>query len=254
MPGLGRFKNNKLTLLFGGTIATIFLLILLKAWLSAREDGSTMTETMEDMFTQAPKKDVTEFPKPKGPPKLTVVEAKQKFRQSVMNSRGISRAALNYKLYQQKLLKDFQKTIHLKMNFPPHMHYINIDLEDDVGAVYGTTIDGKESFAVFATSRKVSLDQALGYIQESSEALPMLKGHKFEPEKSINYTPTASTGLGPVTIIPSTDVNGKGLYAVFAPRIDEKGNYLFMMEADKSYFDVNEEGFEKMLLDMKAEP
>lgn len=254
MPDLRRFKNNKLTLLFGGTIATIFLLILLKAWLSAREDGTTITETMEEIFTRTPENVVTEFPKPKEPPKLTVVEAKQKFRQTVLNARGINRSVVNYKLYQQKLLSDFQNTIHLKMNFPPHMHYINIDLEDDIGAVYGTTIDGKESFAVLATSRKVSLNEALGYIEESSEAMPMLKGHKFEPEKSINYTPPATTGLGPVTIVPSTDVNGKGLYAVFAPRSDEKGNYVFMMEADKKYFDVNEEGFEKMLLDMKAEP
>ncbi len=253
MSNLRRFKNNKLTLLFGGTIATIILLIIIKAWLNARDEGITFKETVGELFSRE-QTTVTEFPKAKEPPKLTVVEAKRKLHQTVLNSRGISRGALNYKLHQQKILKDFQETIHLKLNFPPHLHYITLDFEDDVGVVYGRSIDGKESFAVLATSRKVTVNQVLGYLQETSASLPMLKGHRFQPDKAMNYTPSSSTGLGAVTIIPSTDVNGKGLYAVFAPRADEKGNYLFMMEAEKKYFDANEEGLEKMLQEMKAVP
>ncbi len=252
-PNLGRYKNNKLTLLFGGTIATIFLLIMLKAWLSARNDGVGFVESMGDLFTKE-KTAVTVFKPVSEPPKLTVVEARQKYQQAYLNSRGVSRAVQNHRFLQQKIIKDFQKTIHLKMNFPAHMDYVAVDLEDDIGAVVGSTFDKKESFAVVATSKKVTLNQVLDYIQTSGDYIPMMKGHKFEPEKAQSFTPPSSTGLAPLTIIPSTDVNGKGLFAVFAPRADEKGSYLFMMEAEKNYFERNEDGFEKMLEGMKAEP
>ncbi len=251
---LGRFKNNKLTLILGITVASIFLLIFLKAWLS---DDKVALENLAESVGISRDPDepavVTTY-NPGVTRKLSLEEAKKKIKQGNSDARRMMTEFNSYKIQQERLLKEFQKSIHLKMNFPGHLNYTDVDLEDDIGAIIGTTTNMDQSFAVIATSRKADVELVVAFLKEESENFPMLKGHEFQPDKAFQFTPPASTGLGPLTVIPSTEFEGRGLYAVLAPRADEKGNYLFMMEAKKSHFDENEDGFEKMLDGMKAKP
>lgn len=250
----GRFKNNKLTLILGVTVASIFLLIFLKAWISDEPEAlENLAETVGITIGPSDPAVVTVYESGANR-KLSLEEAKKKIKLSNSDARRQMTELNSYKIQQQRLLNEFQESIHLKMNFPGHLNYTDVDLEDDIGAVIGTTTNMDQSFAVIATSRKADVNLVVAFLKEESENFPMLKGHEFQTDKTFQFTPPASTGLGPLTVIPSNEFEGRGLFAVLAPRADEKGNYLFMMEARKNYFDENEDGFEKMLDGMKAQP
>lgn len=250
----GHFKNNKLTSILALTVASIFLLIFLKAWLNDDTEAlDNLKETLglnTDSSVEAP----GVIYDPGAPKRLSVEEAKLKIKLGNKEARRFMSGYQTHRIEQRRLLKEFQNRIHLKMNFPGHLHYTPVDLEDDIGAIMGTTTNLDQTFAVLATSRQVTIEDVLGYLKDETEVFPMLQGHDFQPEKAFNFNPPESSGLGPLTIIPSSTHQGRDLYAVFAPRADKKGNYLFMMEANKSYFEANEDGFELLLDGMQATP
>ncbi len=251
MAGLGRYKNNKLTLILAATVASIFLLIFLKAWLA--DDTGPLENLLETVGLESSEPTPPSVVRHE-PRRLTIEEAKLKIKLARSKTRSSLAKIHIHRIEQERLLRNFQKTIHLKMNFPGHLNYIQVDLEDDVGAIMGTTTNLDETFVVLATTRQVTLEQVIQYLKEESHLFPVIKGHEFQPDKAIKFDPPESTGLDQLTVIPSSGKGDRGLYAVLAPRADKKGNYLFMMEAEKSYFDKNEEGFEKLLDGMQTEP
>jgi hypothetical protein len=252
MPDLGRFKNNKLTLILAATVASIFLLILIKAWLA--DDGDALENLYETVGITKTEKNNTPVVVVPEYKRLSVEEAKLRIKIAKSKTR-MSLANIHvHRIEQERLLKNFQNTIHLKMNFPAHLDYTQVDLEDDVGAIIGTTTNLDQTFAVLASSREVTVDQVLQYLKEESGVFSVVKGHEFQADKAFKFEPPESSGLAELTVIPTSSKGNRGLYAVFAPRADKKGNYLFMMEAKKSYFEENEDGFEKLLEGMKTQP
>ncbi len=154
---------------------------------------------------------------------------------------------------QDKLIKNFKKKIHLDMEFPVAYEYIDIDLDENVAAMIGTSLDGKKTFSVIATNQKVSVEDAIKYVKSSTDTFPFLSNHKFLA-KTTSFTPPESTGLKPLTIVPASTHQGQGLYAALAERKDGKGTYMFMIEAPYQYFDANEDGLERMLGTVKVKP
>jgi hypothetical protein len=253
IAGLDRMKNNKLHLILAITVASIFLLIFLKFWLDEENDH------LDNLFsniglTKPEPKEPSKIIFPQAHKPLSLEEAKLRIKLAKSKTKSALASRYVFRVEQERLLKNFQNNIHLKMNFPGYLNYTPVDLEDDVGAIMGTTTTLDQTFAVLATSRQVTLNQVVSYLKDESSTFPMLKGHEFQPQKAFKFNPPPSSGLSELTVIPSTAQNGRGLYAVLAPRADKKGNYLFMMEAPLSYFDTNEDGFEKLLDGMQAQP
>ncbi len=251
-------NNNKLTIVFCSSIAIIFLLFLLKAYISKESPAKMITDIFEP-----------EAPKPVSAPVVVqqaklepALEAKLKARGMTPNqylrlrlgNRVINQHVLDKRKAQAKLIRDFKKKVHIDMEFPQAMDYLDLDLDNNVAGIIGTSLDGKKTFAVLATNQKVSLSEALDYVKSSQQSFPFMKNHKFMTDKSVTFAAPESTGLKPLTIVPATSHKGQGLYVALSERKDSKGTYMFMIEAPYHYFDANEDGLERMLGTVKAKP
>jgi hypothetical protein len=250
----GRLKNNKLTIIFGVTVATIILLILIKTWLSGKESGDVLPESVTQIF--APTKTTTEpvltiFQ----PKKMSPSEARKFFQRKRLNKFGIDRTKLAYFAEQERIKNEFQKKIHLKINLPGDLQYTALDLEDDVEGIIGTTSSDDRSFSVLATNKVVSLNQILNFLNDETKgSLPVLEGHVFQTDKAFKESPPKETGLSDLTIFPSNEVNGKQIFAAFAERQDGKGSYLFMLKAETGYHEANDGAFDQMLQELRTQP
>lgn len=252
-PSLGSFKNNKLSLVLGGTVATIFLLILLKAWLN-RSDEADRVETSSAPTRPIPKREADEANQLKPLPPLSPEQKLRKLKAMNAEAHGLRRDQMAYKIQQQRLLKDFQKLAQLKVTLPGHLHYTSVDPEEGIAGVTGTSINGDETFSMLAAHGNITKEKIEAFLTDPNPSLPMLKGHTPQMDKVITEEAPASTGLGTLTIIPTTDSGGKSLFAVVAPRKDGKGTYMFIREGDKNTFESNEGFYDKMLEEMQAQP
>ncbi|MES2526368.1 MAG: hypothetical protein V4598_04750 [Bdellovibrionota bacterium] len=250
-------NNNKLTIVFGSSIAIIFLLFLLKAYLSKESPAKMITDIFEP---EAPKQAPVVVVKQE---KLSsALEEKLKAKGMTPNqylrlrlgNRVIKQHVLDRRKAQAKLIREFKKKVHIDMEFPQAMEYLDLDLDQNVAGIIGTSLDGKKTFAVLATNQKVSLSEALDYVKASQQSFPFMKNHKFMTDKIVSFPAPESTGLKPLTIVPATSHKGQGLYVALSERKDSKGTYLFMIEAPYHYFDANEDGLERMLGTVKAKP
>lgn len=248
----GAFKNNKLLWILVGTVATIFLLIFLKAWLN-RSKGEGVSETLTSVFTS------DEIVKGKGPTASepmspeAIKKANNKVVMRVIRERLAQKKA-GYKGQQEKLKDYFQQLAQLKINLPGHLHYSTVDPEEGIGGIYGTSVNGDESFAVLATRKPVTMKEITTFLQEGNSSLPMLKNHKLLPDKIFTEKAPEETGLASITVIPMSENGNMGLFAVFAPRTDGKGSYLFIREGDKNTFESNDGYYDQMLEEMRAQP
>ncbi len=255
MPMPESRKPNRLTVVFAATIATILLLILLKYLLDRSQVADIPVKKSE------PTKIKPQVVQPKGSKLNSPFKS---LKDMGLTERQIAQVYLKLKYpndgrqkhiaEQAKLLMNFKKKIHLEMGFPVTLDYIEFDLDDNVAAILGTGNNGKKHFGVLATNQKVSLETALNYLRDNTQAFDFVGKHKFLPEKMVTVKAPESTGLKDLQIVPSTTHKGQGLYVAFAPRKDGKGSYLFMMEAPSYEFVQNEEGLEKMLETVKTKP
>jgi hypothetical protein len=183
-------------------------------------------------------------------------EKKKKNRKSAAErhkeSLGFNEARYNYFVKQKLLVKNFKEKTHLDIDLPKNMHYVPLDLDDNVAGIYGSNTD--KQFAMLATPGKVKMSDVISYIEESKKALPMLEGRELLTDKIQTVPAPESTGLSGLKVIPTTDASGKTAYAAVGERKDGKGTYLFMMEGPTGYFDENEGGLEVMLNSIKTRP
>lgn len=255
-PGSKLWNNNKLTIIFGSAIAIIFLLFVIKAYISKESPQETLSKIFKSV-TDKPVANVT-IEQPKLPPEIEK-KIKEKgftpkqYLRLMLGNRPVNHKLLEHRKAQDKLIRNFKKKIHLDMEFPVAYDYIDIDLDENVAAMIGTSLDGKKSFTVIATNQKVSVEDAIKYVKSSTDAFPFLSNHRFL-DKKISFTPPESTGLKPLTIVPASTHQGQGLYVALTERKDNKGTYMFMIEAPYQYFDANEDGLERMLGTVKAKP
>lgn len=250
-PRTRAIKNNKLILIPIGTIATIFLLILLKAWLN-RDKGQSITGNITSVFTpeKLPTKE-KELKLPETPAEKKALALDQVH--TVIRQR-MAEKSQSAKGQQEKLKDYFQQLIRLKINLPGHLHYTTVDPEEGIGGLYGTSIKGDESFAVLATRTPVTMKEIQTFLTEANPSLPMLRDHKLIPEKIFTEKAPEKTGLASITVIPMTEKGDMGVFAVFAPRADGKGSYLFLREGNKDTFESNDGYYDQMLEEMQAQP
>lgn len=245
---------NKLSRIFIATIASIILLILVKIF--TRESPEPVTKSGSGGQSRQSGPQVNTAPAVENPYKALKEEGVpiQKITTLYLKKSGFNMDLYKHGLSQKKLLEDFKAKIHLDMPFPPGLNYLDLDLDERVAGVIGTSIDGKKTFAVLATDQKVTADTAIAYLEESTDSFGFLKNHKFDTEKQLTFPSPPASGLKPLTIVPSSDHKGLGLYMALAERKDGKGSYLFMMEAPKKEFDENEDGLDLMLNMVKVRP
>lgn len=244
-----RYKNKGVTLVFVLTIATICLLIGVK-FLIERDENTSVLESLKESFSSAP---VTKY-EPVSPEAPVLKFGPKTKARLMLDARGIDPTIINHRAEQERLIRAFKEKIHLSIDLPPGMEFIELDLSESVAGLSGTSLDGKQKFVVLATKGVVDLQTVQAYLAEEKGAFPLLRNHELQPDKIIKFTPPSSTGLSELSIIPATENKDSDLYAVLAPRKDEAGSYLFIMEAPGRHFEDNEDGFEKMLNTIKAKP
>ncbi len=256
MPRPDSKKPNRLTAIFAGTIATIILLILVKMYLTKTEEAVVPKKVATGPQTSQPQKVTPKGSKLESPfmalKKMGLTE--RQIAQVYLKLKNPDNTHQKHLEEQIKLVNGFKKKIHLEMGLPVTLNYIELDLDDNVAVLLGTGNNGKKNFGVLATAQKVSLDQALSFLKNNTQAFDFVANHRFLPEKAISVKAPESTGLKDLTIVPSTPYKGQGMYVALSPRKDGKGTYMFMMEAPSYEFVQNEEGLEKMLGTVKTQP
>lgn len=254
VPRPGANNHNKLSRIFLATIASIILLIVIKVLTRDKPEQvtkKTRTQPKAAVVTKetppAPAANMFKALQDKG-------LSQQEITKIYLKQSGFNIQRYRERQAQHKMLEDFKTKIHLDLPFPPALDYLDLDLDDRVAGVIGSSVDGKKTFAVLATDQKVSPEAAIAYLKDSSDSFNFVRNHEFDTEKKISFPSPETSGLKPLTIIPSTDHKGLGLYVALAERKDEKGSYLFMMEAPKKEFDENDDGLQMMLNMVKVRP
>jgi hypothetical protein len=240
-------RNNKLSR-FGAVLAAIIFVLW---WIYGRETADFSDELGPPKTTQS-KGESPRRPEDKPAP---AKKEKRKLKPEELprlDHTGIDRTRIEHGLRQQALVKKFKQTVQLDFELPFRMEFTEVDLDDEVAAIYGVTSAGDKELAVMAAARRVTVKEAAEFLRENRSALPMLQDHTLRPEKSFLVPPRPGTGLGALRVIPADASGGKTIYAALAERRDGKGTYLFMMKAPGAFFENQEGTLELMLQQVKT--
>lgn len=158
---------------------------------------------------------------------------------------------------QQKALTDtFKNDIKFQMDLPANYDFVRLDVDDYAETLYGTERGTNNQLAIIGAPKSgISPQAAVGFLNENSATLPMLRGREFKvsgPTKKI--IPPASSGLSNTVAIPGEKRGGRMMWALIGERADKKGTYLFLMEADAALFDAGEDGLEAMMHTFRTTP
>ncbi len=151
---------------------------------------------------------------------------------------------------QQELLKNFKQQIFLDINLPSDMKYDQLDLDEGVAAMQGTSPNKK--MVILAARRTATPQTIASYLQDQKNKIPVLQNHDFKISGDIKIVPAPKgSGISKITVIPGGEKNGQMIYAAHIERSDKKGSYVFVMEASPSYFDSREGDLDNMLDSLK---
>lgn len=154
------------------------------------------------------------------------------------------------KAKEDKLAK-FKNLIQLDVNLPDEMHYTELDLDDGVAAMEGSS-PGKK-LLIMGTQRLASPALIAAYLKDQSNQIPMLAGYEFKISGELqNYPPPKNSGISKITVIPGGVHNGNQVFAAYLERGDKKGSYVFVMEANPSQFSQYEGDFDNMAESLKT--
>lgn len=155
---------------------------------------------------------------------------------------------------RQNLLKrEFLSSVKANIELPDDMNYTNIDADEGIGIIYGRSKVGDREFAMLATTKKVNMKLATQYLNENPEMLPLLKDLKITKNlKTKSIKAPRGSGLKSVSYTKLGQKDGKTVYGVLTTRSDNRGSYMFLMKADKNFYENNEGYLDKMLSSLKA--
>lgn len=234
--------------------AAIFLMLLIYFFVIRDKEAPLLVEQPKETVTVIETSPHDNKPTPKAVEERPVIKGSDTLTKKYLDSVGFQKSKFDYLIEQDAMKKRFKKKVKIHIDLPPHLDYIELDMEDSVAAIYGSNSASEQEFAMLATDKKVNVEDVMQYLKDSADALPLIKSHTFQPDKMATVKAPESTGLGNLKIIPSSESDGKGAFAAIAERKDGKGTYLFLMEAPSPYFDQNEEGLELMLKSIKTKP
>jgi hypothetical protein len=231
-------KSNKLVIFNGFLIATLLSLATYYHFIMDRAD---------DLYVESVET-IVELPPPSiGKPFFEKINQPPRAKKPIFPNQEVQT--------QEKLLEDFRILTHLDLVVPPDMSFFNLDLDDRIAGIYGTTNSGNRDFVALASERIVTPREAARYLQDNEGLFPFLKNSTFELSKTLKVSSPENSGLGDLEIIPVKNSSRKNkVYAALVHRKDKKGSYLFMLDAPKDYFDQNESGLEVMLQHLKTRP
>lgn len=150
--------------------------------------------------------------------------------------------------------KEFESRVKLKIELPAGFQYGEVDYADDIAMLAGTDPDGKSSFALIARQGSVSENEVLQFIRADARSLPPSEGADLVAiGKPSTIPPVEGSGLRQATWWTGSLSNGKTIHYVLLPRADQAGTYLLMMSGKAEDLDANEEYFEMLYKDIKAE-
>lgn len=234
--------NKNRIIVLGSLTATIILLILFYSLLF-RDSEPVMQETS---IFKAPTRPLSTGPE-LAPNNLEALKVK-----GLVLARPANPHYDSYLQDQLRLIQEFKALTRLDIDLPGGMDYIPLDLDDEVATISGTSFDQERRFTMFASKRKVSVPEALQFLEVNREALPLIQGYRFLPRKAFHWAAPPQSGLGEFTIIPATTVKGKTVFGALSSREDGAGTYLFLFEARAGYFDENEGFFEGLLQSLRT--
>lgn len=151
---------------------------------------------------------------------------------------------------QEELLKNFKQQIFLDINLPADMKFDELDLDEGVAAMQGTSPSKK--MVILAARRTASPQTIVSYLQEQKNKIPVLQNHDFKISGEVKTVPVPkNSGISKITVIPGGERNGQLIYAAHIERSDKKGSYVFVMEASPGYFEKHDGDLDNMLDSLK---
>lgn len=151
---------------------------------------------------------------------------------------------------QEELLKNFKQQIFLDINLPADMKFDELDLDEGVAAMQGTSPSKK--MVILAARRTATPQTIVSFLQEQKNRIPVLQNHDFKISGEVKTVPVPkNSGISKITVIPGGERNGQLIYAAHIERSDKKGSYVFVMEASPGYFEKHDGDLDNMLDSLK---
>lgn len=160
------------------------------------------------------------------------------------------KALIKRKEKHAKVTGEFKQLIHLDLNLPLNMDFSPLDLDEGIAGLRGTGTGEVKDMTILASRKVVKIADIVNYLNSGESGIPAANIGGFRVRKGLNIKPPAGSGIKDITILESD--NDSGLKAAFLSRRDQKGNYLFLMKANSSFYENNEGYLELMLQRMKA--
>lgn len=149
---------------------------------------------------------------------------------------------------QKEKLEKFQADISAEFKLPEELSYVNLDLDNGIEAIQGTGRGQIKKFSVLARKGVANVKQVAGYLNESDNGLA-LGGVKFTSSGAQKLSAPSSSGIKEVVVLST---NKAGVKAAILTRADNQGTYVFIMDANTSFYESNEGFLDEMLSSFKS--
>lgn len=246
--------NSKVVIIVLAIVAAIILFVNSNEsaieFISQIKEGNLSVLTISENAEEAPPAQVPLQYKAYTPP---VVKGEAVLAKKLPSAQPVEADVEKEKVEQEKMKNEFLEKVKVNMNFPEHLNYSVLDLEQGIEAIQGTSLRGEEALTIAATARIISLKDVLEYLSNPEKAFPQVRPGDFNPGSPVQkIMPPQGKGISSIQIISGKKGGTDEVYAAYIERTDRKGSYLFIMKAPKKTFAENEGYLDQIMNNFEA--
>lgn len=151
---------------------------------------------------------------------------------------------------------NFTSESHLAVPYPNDLNYRPLDIEDGVAAIHGYNTQTQVNLSLMAKAGTYGPTELQGFLEEYGSAIPGFKSAIIDniSESSADRPPAQSgSGLKP-PYLWSMQLGSNTLTVALVQREDGQGTYLAVLSGPTSYIDNNEDKYDAIYNQIKANP
>lgn len=150
----------------------------------------------------------------------------------------------------------FTKETYLNVPLPANFAYSKLDIGDGFEGIYGENDHQKAKLTGIAYNKLATPEQVTEFLKTDADSIPNISKNpvQFMSNAEKLPPPPEGSGLGHGTIWNGKLSNGDSVAAVYIPRADGKGSYLFVLSGPEAYFENNDGSFDSVYEKAQAIP
>ncbi|WP_374075813.1 hypothetical protein [Bdellovibrio bacteriovorus] len=160
------------------------------------------------------------------------------------------------KTASEEAKNNFTSESHLSVPFPNDLDYRPLDIEDGVSAIHGYNTNLQVNVSLMAKAGTYGPSELQGFLEEYGSAIPGFKSSIVEniTESSAERPPAQNTSGLSSPYVWSMQMGSNTLTVALVQREDGQGTYLAILSGPTAYFDSNEDKYDAIYSQIKANP